>query len=119
MTNLDGWLSRFPSWMEFFGVGGLATSLKALADTEQIGPWHIGQWIDFKILQSECDSAPMRMMSARDGGGGEIGTVPEALQVGQTWLACIPAESGRPNSARAHTRVGAPSVGCMSMARRS
>jgi len=31
-----------------FGVGRLATRLKTLSDAGQIGPWHIGHWIDFK-----------------------------------------------------------------------
>lgn len=31
-----------------FGVGRLATKLKTLEDRIQIGPWHIGKWIDFK-----------------------------------------------------------------------
>ena len=29
-------------------VGRLATRLKALAAADQIGPWHIGHWIDFR-----------------------------------------------------------------------
>src|ERR1700756_2966395 len=28
-------------------------------------PWHIGQWIDFSILQSGYDSGPLRIVSAR------------------------------------------------------
>ena len=66
MTNLDGCEITFPIVGGIFGVGLLATKLKALADTEQIGPWHIGQWTDFNILQSECDSPPLRMVSARE-----------------------------------------------------
>jgi hypothetical protein len=31
-----------------FGVGRLATKLNELSKTDQIGPWHIGQWIDFR-----------------------------------------------------------------------
>jgi hypothetical protein len=42
MTNLDGCEITFPIVGGIFGVGRLATKLKALADTEQIGPWHIG-----------------------------------------------------------------------------
>ena len=31
-----------------FGVGRLATKLNELLKAGQIGPWHVGQWIDFK-----------------------------------------------------------------------
>ena len=37
---------RFPI-TGIFGVGCLATSLKALESINQIGPWHIGHWIDY------------------------------------------------------------------------
>lgn len=47
MANLDECEVTFPVTGGIFGVGRLATSLKALADTDQIGPWHIGQWNDF------------------------------------------------------------------------
>ena len=42
MTNLDGCEITFPIVGRILGVGRLATKLKALADTKQIGPWHIG-----------------------------------------------------------------------------
>ena len=29
-----------------FGVGRLATQLKALEGADQIGSWHVGHWID-------------------------------------------------------------------------
>ena len=45
-----------------FGVGRLATKLKGLADTEHIGPWHIGQWADFKHT-----AIRMRFASIADG----------------------------------------------------
>ena len=48
MANLDECVITFPVVGGIFGVGRLATSLKALADTDRIGLWHIGQWIDFK-----------------------------------------------------------------------
>jgi len=48
MTNFNECVITVPVVGGVFGVGRLATRLKALADTEQIGPWHIGQWIDFK-----------------------------------------------------------------------
>lgn len=37
----------FPVTGGIFGVGRLAAKLNALLNTDQIGPWHIGQWIDF------------------------------------------------------------------------
>jgi len=48
MTNSDGCVITFPIADGIFGVGRLAARLKALADTEQIGPWHIRKWTDFK-----------------------------------------------------------------------
>jgi len=48
MTNSDEYVMTFPVSNGIFGVGRLATSLKALVDTDQIGPWHIGQWMDFR-----------------------------------------------------------------------
>jgi hypothetical protein len=30
-----------------FGVGRLATRLKALESVDEIGPWHVGHWIDY------------------------------------------------------------------------
>ena len=42
MTNLDECVITVPVVGGIFGVGRLATRLKALADTEQIGPWHFG-----------------------------------------------------------------------------
>jgi len=62
MTNLDGCEITFPIVGGIFGVGRLATKLKALADTEQIGPWHIGQWTDFKHT-----AIRMRFASIADG----------------------------------------------------
>jgi hypothetical protein len=47
MTNLEECEVTFPVG-GIFGVGRLATRLKTLADAGQIGPWHIGQWIDFR-----------------------------------------------------------------------
>jgi len=38
----------FPVVGGIFGVGRLATMLKAMAETGQIGPWHVGRWIDFR-----------------------------------------------------------------------
>jgi hypothetical protein len=38
----------FPVAGGIFGVGRLATRLKELEETHQIGPWHVGHWIDFR-----------------------------------------------------------------------
>ena len=38
----------FPVVGGIFGVVRLSTMLKALADSGQIGPWHVGHWIDFR-----------------------------------------------------------------------
>ena len=48
MLNSDECEITFPVDGGIFGVGKLATRLKALADTDQIGPWHVGQWINFE-----------------------------------------------------------------------
>lgn len=48
MTNLPGSEITFPVVGGIFGVGRLATVLKALVDSGQIGPWHVGHWIDFR-----------------------------------------------------------------------
>jgi hypothetical protein len=48
MTKLDECVVTVPVGGGIFGVSRLANRLKALADAEQIGPWHIGHWIDFK-----------------------------------------------------------------------
>lgn len=46
MPNLDECVMTFPV-DGIFGVGRLATKLKALTDFGRIAPWHIGQWVDF------------------------------------------------------------------------
>jgi hypothetical protein len=48
MTNLQDSEITFPIAGGIFGVGQLATSLKALTEAGKIGPWHIGRWIDFR-----------------------------------------------------------------------
>jgi hypothetical protein len=40
-------LVTFPVIGGIFGVGRLAAKVNELLNTGQIGPWHIGQWIDF------------------------------------------------------------------------
>jgi hypothetical protein len=37
----------FPVVGGIFGVGRLATALNRLETGDRIGPWHVGQWIDF------------------------------------------------------------------------
>lgn len=48
MANLQESEIAFPIAGRIFGVGKLATSLKALTEAGKIGPWHIGHWIDFR-----------------------------------------------------------------------
>ena len=38
---------RFPIDGGIFGVGRLATKLKALESLDKIGPWHVGNWVDY------------------------------------------------------------------------
>ena len=61
MANLDECLMMFPA-AGIFGVGRLANRLKALTDAGQIGPWHIGHWLDFKHT-----AIRIRFESATDG----------------------------------------------------
>jgi len=61
MTNIDEGEVTFPV-RGIFGVGRLATKLKTLADGAQIGPWHIGQWINFRHT-----AIRVRFASAADG----------------------------------------------------
>ena len=47
MTNSQASEITFPV-VGIFGVGRLATILKGLADSGEIGPWRVGQWTDFR-----------------------------------------------------------------------
>ena len=47
MTNFANSMVTFPIAGGIFGVGRLATSLKALQSVGHIGPWHVGHWVDF------------------------------------------------------------------------
>src|SRR5690242_6760315 len=47
MTNLADSMVMFPIVGGIFGVGRLATRLKALQSAGHIGPWHVGHWVDF------------------------------------------------------------------------
>ena len=48
MVTSDECVITFPVVGGIFGVARLATKLNELLDGGQIGPWRIGQWIDFK-----------------------------------------------------------------------
>jgi hypothetical protein len=47
MTNLADSTVTVPIAGGIFGVGRLATRLKALQSVGHIGPWHVGHWVDF------------------------------------------------------------------------
>jgi hypothetical protein len=47
MPNSDECVITFPV-RGIFGVARLATKLNELLNSDQIGPWHVGHWIDFK-----------------------------------------------------------------------
>jgi len=47
MPNPDECVITFPVG-GIFGVARLATKLNELLKNCQIGPWHVGHWIDFK-----------------------------------------------------------------------
>lgn len=51
MTNSDECSMTFPV-DGIFGMGRLASRLKALSDTNQIGLWHVGHWTDFKFTST-------------------------------------------------------------------
>ena len=38
---------RFAVTNGIFGVGQLATRLKAMESAAVIGPWHVGTWVDY------------------------------------------------------------------------
>ena len=46
-TNLADSMVTFPIAGGIFGVGRLATRLKTLQSVGNIGPWHVGHWVDF------------------------------------------------------------------------
>ena len=80
MPSSNECLITFPIARGIFGVARLATRLNELSDTAQIGPWHIGHWVDFKhtairvgfgtaadgklashaCIDAGCDSHPLR-----------------------------------------------------------
>jgi len=47
MPSSDECVITFPVVGGIFGVGRLATKLNELLNKGEIGPWHVGQWIDF------------------------------------------------------------------------
>lgn len=48
MAIPDECVATFPIAGGIFGVGRLATKLNNILDKGQIGPWHVGHWIDFR-----------------------------------------------------------------------
>ena len=44
MVTLSPNIATFPVTGGIFGVGRLATQLKALEGDDQIGSWHVGHW---------------------------------------------------------------------------
>ena len=66
MTNLDECVITVPIVGGILSVGRLATRLTALAGTQQIGPWHIGHWIDFKHTAIRIQFGPLPIVSARE-----------------------------------------------------
>ena len=47
MTDADQNVAVFEVDRGIYGVGRLATRLKGLESIGNIGPWHVGHWIDF------------------------------------------------------------------------
>jgi hypothetical protein len=47
VISSDESIITFPVAGGVFGVGRLATKLKELECADQIGPWHVGKWIDY------------------------------------------------------------------------
>ena len=68
MANLDECTMTFPV-SGIFGAGQPATRLKTLEDDGKIGPWHIGQWIDFKhtAIRIRLGSVADRELAKRTG----------------------------------------------------
>ena len=48
MSDASEHVITFPVTAGVFGVGRLATKLNALLNADRIGPWHVGQWVDFR-----------------------------------------------------------------------
>lgn len=62
MQNSDECVIAFAVVGGIFGVAQLTTKLNKLLDSQQIGPWHVGQCIDFKHT-----AIRIKFLSARDG----------------------------------------------------
>lgn len=62
VQNSNECVIAFPVLGGIFGVARLATKLNKLLDSQQIGPWHVGQWIDFKHT-----AIRIKFLTARDG----------------------------------------------------
>ena len=50
---------RFAVTNGIFGVGQLATRLKAMESAAVIGPWHVGTWVGWFASQSGYNSIVM------------------------------------------------------------
>lgn len=48
MPNPDECVVTFLVVGGIFAVDRLASRLNELSDPDQLGPWHIGHWVDFK-----------------------------------------------------------------------
>jgi hypothetical protein len=72
VTDLTDGAVTFRVQRGIFGVGSLATRLKALESIGQIGPWHIGQWIDYthsaiRIRFSSAADGKLATLACREG----------------------------------------------------
>jgi hypothetical protein len=98
MTNLDECVITVPVVGGIFGVGRLATRLKALADTEQIGPWHFGHLDACGSRQdprrSEAGAASIGSIASPSASG----AVATQLSAGGRWIRTLGPPSGEPRS---------------------
>jgi hypothetical protein len=62
MPNSDECVITFRVVGGIFGVGRLATKLNELLNSDQIGSWHVGQWIDFRH-----NAIRIKFLTAADG----------------------------------------------------
>ncbi|MGH7099515.1 MAG: hypothetical protein ACREE4_17890 [Stellaceae bacterium] len=67
MANSTEHLMTFPVTGGIFGVDRLAAKMNALLNADQIGPWHIGQWIDFThtVIRIEFGTAAAGQLARR------------------------------------------------------
>ena len=62
-SNSDECVITFPVG-GIFGVARLATKLNELLKRGQIGPWHVGHWIDFKHTVTDGEVAKRSCVDA-------------------------------------------------------